>query len=112
MRRSRRTARCRPRRPPRWRAACGVCRARISDGGTDEKPVGTVYMAVADAENTYVQKLVLTGRTRATVRESSAQHAFDMLRRIALGLPQLTAQRFDSEEPAHLREQTTALRDA
>lgn len=69
-------------------------------------------MAVADAENTYVQKLVLTGRTRATVRESSAQHAFDMLRRIALGLPQLTAQRFDSEEPAHLREQTTALRDA
>lgn len=82
------------------------------DGGTDEKPVGTVYMAVADAENTYVQKLVLTGRTRATVRESSAQHAFDMLRRIALGLPQLTAQRFDSEEPAHLREQTTALRDA
>ena len=57
-------------------------------GGTPEKPVGLVYLAACSADTVYVQKLVITGRTREVVRLSSTQHALEMVRRLALGLPQ------------------------
>lgn len=71
-------------------------------GGTPEKPVGLVYLAACSADTVYVQKLVITGRTREVVRLSSTQHALEMVRRLALGLPQPACTAFPAEEPAHL----------
>lgn len=56
-------------------------------GGTKEKPVGLVYVAVANEKQVYVKKLQITGRGREYVRQSATQHALDMVRRLSLGLP-------------------------
>lgn len=58
------------------------------DGGTPEKPVGLVWLAAASEDATYVQKLVITGRTRQVVRQVASQNALELLRRLALGLTQ------------------------
>ena len=52
------------------------------DGGTEEKPVGLVYVGLADAEGTQVEKLDLTAweKSREAIRERSANRAFDILR--------------------------------
>jgi nicotinamide-nucleotide amidase len=55
------------------------------DGGSSEKPVGLVFIAVADEKGAAVRKLRFTG-TRAAIRERSAQAALDMTRRRLLGL--------------------------
>ena len=55
-------------------------------GGTAEKPVGTVWIAVADALGTSTQLLQWPG-DRAMIRGLSAMVALDLLRRKALGLP-------------------------
>ena len=55
------------------------------DGGSDQKPVGLVFIAVADEQGSAVRKLRFTG-TRAAIRERSAQAALDMTRRRLLGL--------------------------
>ncbi len=55
-------------------------------GGTDEKPVGLVYAALAGGGETFVKKLQLGGERRR-IRAMSALHALDMLRRRLLGLP-------------------------
>jgi nicotinamide-nucleotide amidase len=44
------------------------------DGGTDEKPVGTVYIGLCDDTDAYVYHHVFAG-DRATVREQTAKHA-------------------------------------
>ncbi len=51
-------------------------------GGTDEKPVGLVYVGVADAEGATAEKLDLTAwaRSRSSIRERSANRALDLLR--------------------------------
>src|ERR671916_90023 len=51
-------------------------------GGTDEKPVGLVYVGVADAEGAEAEKLDLTAwaRSRSSIRERSANRALDLLR--------------------------------
>jgi nicotinamide-nucleotide amidase len=51
------------------------------DGGTPEKPVGTVYFALADRDNREVTKKRLFGGDRATVRRAAALHALELLRR-------------------------------
>lgn len=56
------------------------------DGGTPEKPVGLVYLAAADANETRVQRMLMTGRPRETVRAGAAQAALEIVRRLALGL--------------------------
>ncbi|MCL2562542.1 MAG: competence/damage-inducible protein A [Oscillospiraceae bacterium] len=56
------------------------------DGGTAEKPVGTVYVALATAEATYVRNLRL-GTDRTRVRMMAAHHALDMVRRYLTNLP-------------------------
>ena len=58
-----------------------------------------------------MQKLVITGRTREVVRLSSTQHALEMVRRLALGLPQPACTAFPAEEPAHLMQKGTPARD-
>ncbi|MCP4004033.1 MAG: competence/damage-inducible protein A [bacterium] len=54
-------------------------------GGTPEKPVGTVFLALADAEGTVAMRYDLMSE-RARNKELSAQIALDWLRRRLLGL--------------------------
>ncbi len=51
------------------------------DGGSDEKPVGTVAFALATPVETYYQLLQLPNRGRNFVRQVAALIAIDMLRR-------------------------------
>jgi len=53
------------------------------DGGTAEKPVGTVYLALASAAGTRVERFRFTG-DRSQVRLHSACTALDWLRRAAI----------------------------
>jgi len=55
------------------------------EGGTDEKPVGTVAIALATKSGVYSQMIKLPGRSRALVRSLSTAVAYDMLRRELLG---------------------------
>lgn len=50
------------------------------DGGTPEKPVGTVYIALAHKNGVNTKKLELWGN-RNRIRSVTCLHAFDMLRR-------------------------------
>lgn len=50
------------------------------DGGTEDKPVGLVYIALADAAHTEHKKLKLPG-DRELIRWRASQAALDMLRR-------------------------------
>jgi len=54
-------------------------------GGTPEKPVGTVWFAVADAAGTTAAKFTFPGE-RASIRRYARERAFDVLRRRLLGL--------------------------
>lgn len=58
-------------------------------GGTDEKPVGLVYIALSDGENTWVAKRQPAGRmkSREWHRHCAASKALDMVRRYLAGLP-------------------------
>jgi nicotinamide-nucleotide amidase len=49
-------------------------------GGTEEKPVGLVYVAIAHKDGCYVKKLNLWG-SRSRIRNMACLHLFDMLRR-------------------------------
>jgi nicotinamide mononucleotide (NMN) deamidase PncC len=51
-----------------------------------QKPVGTVFIAVATPEGEAARRYALPG-TRRTVRERSAQMALDLARRQITGLP-------------------------
>lgn len=58
-------------------------------GGTAEKPVGLVYIALSDGKNTWVAKRQPAGRmkSRAWHRHCAASKALDMVRRYLTGLP-------------------------
>ena len=56
------------------------------EGGSDEKPVGTVFIALSSPAGEAVRRFQFAG-TRATIRERSAQTALDLVRRSVLGLP-------------------------
>jgi nicotinamide-nucleotide amidase len=56
------------------------------EGGSDEKPVGTVFIALSTPEGEAVRLFQQTG-SRATIRERSVQFALDLARRRLLGLP-------------------------
>jgi nicotinamide-nucleotide amidase len=51
-------------------------------GGTQEKPVGLVFVGISDAEDTFAEKVDLTAwaRSRDSIRERSTNRAFDLLR--------------------------------
>jgi nicotinamide-nucleotide amidase len=55
------------------------------EGGSDEKPVGTVCIALATRNRIHVQRVQLGNRSRTLVRSLSCAVAFDMLRRALLG---------------------------
>jgi nicotinamide-nucleotide amidase len=52
------------------------------DGGTEEKPVGLVFVGISDGDGTTVERLNLTAfaGSREAVRERSANRALDLLR--------------------------------
>jgi nicotinamide-nucleotide amidase len=52
------------------------------DGGTEEKPVGLVFVGLSDADGTVAERLDLSAwsRSREAIRERSANRAFDFLR--------------------------------
>lgn len=50
------------------------------NGGTDQDPVGTVYLALADQNGTAVKRIQLFGE-RERIRQTASLYAFDMLRR-------------------------------
>jgi nicotinamide-nucleotide amidase len=50
------------------------------DGGTDDKPVGTVFVGYSDANGTKTMKMTLPG-DRYLIRWRSSQAALDYLRR-------------------------------
>jgi nicotinamide-nucleotide amidase len=56
------------------------------DGGSEEKPVGTVLIAVASPQGDAARKYHFVG-TRNTIRERAAQAALDLARRHLRGLP-------------------------
>jgi nicotinamide-nucleotide amidase len=53
------------------------------DGGTPEKPVGTVWVAISNFERTIIRKLQL-GNYRERVIIETSQHALNMLRKMLL----------------------------
>ena len=57
------------------------------DGGSEEKPVGLVFVGISDKEGTEVERLDLSAwrRSREAIRERSANRAFDLLRHRILG---------------------------
>ena len=52
------------------------------DGGTEEKPVGLVFLGLSDERGAFAEKLDLSAwaRSRGAIRERSANRAFDLLR--------------------------------
>jgi nicotinamide-nucleotide amidase len=56
------------------------------EGGSEEKPVGTVFIAAAMPRGVVSRSLKLMG-TRYAIRERSAQAALDLVRRQIRGLP-------------------------
>jgi nicotinamide-nucleotide amidase len=52
------------------------------DGGTEEKPVGLVFVGLSGAKGTFAEKLDLSAwaHSREAIRERSANRAFDLLR--------------------------------
>lgn len=53
------------------------------DGGTEEKPVGLVYLALAHGAGTYCRELRLAGK-RKKIRNMTMLNAFDMIRRLLI----------------------------
>ena len=72
----------------RFGTACGVGVTGIAgpDGGTPEKPVGTVHLAAVSPQGEHHRRLHLRGN-RAQVRERAVTFALELLRRLLLGLP-------------------------
>jgi len=72
----------------RFGADLGVATTGISgpDGGSDEKPVGLVHLALSDGDHTHADHFVFPlDRTRH--RQLTAQVAIDWVRRAMLGVP-------------------------
>lgn len=66
----------------------GVTGIAGPEGGSEEKPVGLVYIAIAGPgeEEVYVEKKIFSGQ-RDLVRAQTATRALDLLRRSLEGLP-------------------------
>jgi nicotinamide-nucleotide amidase len=58
-------------------------------GGTPDKPVGTVFMAVADHAGARANRYLFARWERTLVRELTAQAGLEIIRRTLLGLPGL-----------------------
>ncbi len=80
----------------RRRAGAGIGIAITGEAGpqaAEDKPVGTVFIALADAKRTWVKELHLDAATmdRAAIRRVSASYGLDMLRRYLQAYPTVMA---------------------
>jgi nicotinamide-nucleotide amidase len=69
----------------RAKAALAVTGVAGPDGGTPEKPVGTVWIALASPLGTQAELQRIPRRDRDSVRRASVTAALDLLRRTLLG---------------------------
>ncbi len=74
------------RRSARVELGVGITGVAGPEGGSENKPVGTVFIAIVSPRGT-VSRLHRMLGTRATIRERAAQTALDMVRRHVLGSP-------------------------
>jgi nicotinamide-nucleotide amidase len=72
------------------------------DGGTADKPVGTVVIALADRNSCWAQTVALGQRSRTLVRTMSCAVALDMLRRRLLHQNPLAAYSFIPGKHTHV----------
>jgi nicotinamide-nucleotide amidase len=66
--------------------AIGITGIAGPEGGTGDKPIGLVYIALADRKGTWSQRLQFLPWSRAAVRELAAETALEIIRRRILGL--------------------------
>ncbi len=68
-------------------------------GGTAEKPVGLIYIALSDGKETWVAKRAPIGRTKSREwhRHCAASQALDMVRRYLAGLPVIEDHRYEGD---------------
>jgi nicotinamide-nucleotide amidase len=78
----------------------GITGVAGPDGGTPEKPVGTVCLSVATREGDRLTRSVRLPGGRADVRERSVTVAMHMLRRLLLGESDLDRETGGEAEPA------------
>jgi len=57
------------------------------DGGSEDKPVGTIALALATRVNTWSQMLTIPFQSRTPIRQVACAVALDMLRRAILDQP-------------------------
>lgn len=62
----------------------GVTGIAGPDGGSAEKPVGTVYISVSNADKTDVKRFNFTG-TRVEIKNQSADSALSMIKNVVSG---------------------------
>ena len=93
------TARCPRRSPARWptarsrawapTSASGSPASRARTAGRDEKPVGLVWISVAERDGGRIDRKVNLPGARADVRDRTTTVALHLLRRVLLGLGDL-----------------------
>ena len=66
----------------RFEADLGVAITGVAGpgGGSEEKPVGLVYVALADSKRCRVCRFDLSGKRRAAVKKASSSGALEMIR--------------------------------
>lgn len=74
-------------------------------GGTPEKPVGLVYIALCDGQNTWVREMrrAANGKGRGYIRFLAASNALDMIRRRVLNLGGMENAAYSRESPKKSR---------
>ena len=66
----------------------GITGVAGPDGGSEEKPVGLVYIAIADKNNALVRRINLgSGKDRKYIRETATQYALDFVRKYLMNYP-------------------------
>lgn len=70
------------------------------EGGTAEKPVGLIYIALSDGKETWVAKRSPIGRTKTRDwhRHCAASQALDLVRRYLTGLPVLAEHEYEGDK--------------
>ncbi len=77
----------------------GITGVAGPSGGTPEKPVGLIYLALSDGRHTWARRMNPPARVhgRSWLRERAASNALDMVRRYLLGLPMLNCTRYETD---------------
>ncbi|MEO6461880.1 MAG: nicotinamide-nucleotide amidohydrolase family protein, partial [Candidatus Eisenbacteria bacterium] len=85
----------------RFGTECGIGVTGIAgpDGGTPEKPVGTVHLTAVSPDGEHHRLLHLRGN-RAQVRERAVTFALELMRRRLLGLPASSPRAIGTPPPA------------